>query len=59
MADPETVAVPNVVGLKKEDAETMLKSVGLAVGTETTANSATVPAGIVSAANPASGNTCH
>jgi hypothetical protein len=55
MADPETIVVPNIVGLKKEDAKTMLENVGLAVGAETTANNATTPAGSVSAANPAPG----
>jgi hypothetical protein len=55
MPDPDTIAVPNVVGLKKEDAEQMLRGAGLVIGTETTASSAATPVGSVIAANPAPG----
>jgi PASTA domain-containing protein/putative Ig domain-containing protein len=55
MPEPETIAVPGVVGLTQPAAAALLKSVGLTVGTVTTASSATTPAGNVSSANPAPG----
>jgi hypothetical protein len=50
-----TVAVPNVVGLTQAAAQTTIAGAGLTVGAITTANSATVPAGLVISQNPASG----
>lgn len=52
---PELVTVPNVVGMTQANAQTAITGAGLAVGTITTANSDTVPAGIVISQNPAAG----
>ena len=52
---PVSVAVPNVVGLGQAAAQTTITSAGLAVGAVTTANSATVPSGMVISQNPAAG----
>ena len=49
------VTVPNVVGLTQAAATTAITGAGLVVGTVTTANSATVPAGSVISQNPAAG----
>jgi beta-lactam-binding protein with PASTA domain len=49
------VAVPNVVNATQAVATTAIGSVGLTVGTITTASSATVPAGSVISQNPAAG----
>ena len=54
-AAPVTVAVPSVVGLSQAAAQTAITSAGLAVGAVTTANSATVPSGMVISQNPAAG----
>ena len=54
-AAPVSVAVPNVVGLSQAAAQTTITSAGLAVGAVTTANSATVPSGMVISQNPAAG----
>jgi hypothetical protein len=55
MPDSPTITVPNVVNLPQTAAENMLKNAGLVVGTITTVNGATTPAGTVSGANPAPG----
>ena len=47
--------VPNVVGLTQAAAEAAITSSGLTVGTVTTANSTTVPAGTVISQSPAAG----
>jgi len=47
-----TIAVPDVVGLPQADAEAAIVAAGLTVGTVTTANSDTVPAGDVISQNP-------
>ncbi len=52
---PANVAVPNVVNLTQAAATTAITSAGLAVGTVTFANSATVSAGSVISQNPAAG----
>jgi PASTA domain-containing protein len=52
---PVTVLVPNVVGLAQAAAQSALTGAGLGLGTVTSANSATVPAGVVISQNPASG----
>ena len=49
------VAVPNVVGSPQANAQSAITTAGLTVGTVTTANSATVPAGRVMNQNPAAG----
>ena len=54
-APSPTISVPNVVGLTQAAATTSLTSVGLAVGTVTTASSPTVPAGRVISQTPVSG----
>ena len=48
-------AVPNVVGSTQAAAQTAITNAGLTVGTITTANSPTVPAGRVISQNPAAG----
>src|SRR5688572_12770606 len=55
MSDPETIPVPDVVGLTQSEAEAMLTNAGLVVGTVTTASSAKTPVGSVSSASPAAG----
>ena len=57
MADSTTITVPDVVSLERKAAEAMLKGAGLRVGTVTTANSPTVPAGNVISANPSPGSS--
>jgi len=52
---PETVTVPNVVGMTQAAAGTALTGVGLAVGTVIEEYSATVPAGQVMSQTPAAG----
>ncbi len=52
---PATVTVPGVVGLTQAAATSALTGVGLALGTVTTASSATVPAGSVISQDPAAG----
>ncbi len=52
-----TVTVPNAVGLAQASAEAAISSAGLTVGTVTTQNSATVPAGNVISQNPAAGTS--
>jgi hypothetical protein len=47
------IDLPNGVGLPESEAEAKLKSVGLVVGTVTTASSATTPTGSVSNTKPA------
>ena len=49
---PANVTVPNVVGLTQAAASTAITGAGLTVGTITSANSATVPAGSVISQNP-------
>ena len=51
------VTVPNVVGLAQAAAETAIVNADLVVGTVTTANSDTVPAGDVISQDPAGGST--
>ena len=53
--DPVLVTVPNVVGQAQATAESNITGAGLAVGTVTTANSPTIPAGNVIRQNPVSG----
>lgn len=50
-----TVITPDVVGLAQADAENAIVAAGLVVGTVTTANSDTVPAGDVISQNPVAG----
>jgi len=50
-----TVATPSVVGLAQVDAESAITTAGLVVGTVTTANDATVPAGDVISQSPTAG----
>ena len=52
-----TVAVPNVAGLTQAAAQTAIAGAGLTVGTVTTQNSDTVPAGDVISQNPAGGTS--
>lgn len=52
---PALILTPNVVGQPQADAEAALTAAGLSVGTVTTANSPTVPAGNVISQNPATG----
>jgi RHS repeat-associated protein len=52
---PVMVTVPNVVGMTHASAEAAIRAANLVVGTITTANSTTVPAGGVISQNPASG----
>ena len=52
---PQTVAVPDVVGLAQATAEANIVSAGLVVGTVTTDFSDTVPAGDVISQNPTGG----
>jgi beta-lactam-binding protein with PASTA domain len=54
---PITVAVPNVVGLTQAAAQTAITGAGLVVGTVSTANSASVPAGQVISQTPAAGSS--
>ena len=54
---PASVAVPNVVGQLRADAEAAIVGAGLVVGTVTQASSATVPAGNVISQSPAFGNS--
>ncbi len=54
---PAPVSVPNVVGMTQSDAQAAILSAGLQVGTVTTANSQTVPAGSVISQDPASGTS--
>jgi len=50
-----TVATPDVVGFAQVDAENAIVAAGLVVGTITTANDATVPAGDVISQSPTAG----
>lgn len=52
---PATVTVPNVVGLTQADATAAIVAANLSVGTITTANSNTVPAGQVISQAPVAG----
>ncbi len=52
---PAMVTVPDVVGQVQADAEAAIIAAGLIVGTVTTANSDTVPAGQIISQNPAAG----
>jgi len=52
---PVTETVPNVVGQVQANAEATITGANLTVGTITTENSATVPAGSVISQNPAAG----
>jgi len=52
---PETTSVPNVIGLSQADAEAAIIAAGLIVGTVTTENSSTVPAGDVISQEPPPG----
>ncbi|NKI31951.1 malectin domain-containing carbohydrate-binding protein [Croceivirga thetidis] len=54
---PPLVNVPNVVGLQQATAESNLLLAGLTIGTVTTANDNTVPAGNVISQNPTSGTS--
>ena len=54
---PANSTVPNVVGLTQAAASTAITGAGLTVGTITTANSATVPAGNVISQNPVGGTS--
>jgi hypothetical protein len=54
---PAPVTVPSVVGLTQAAAQTAITGAGLTVGTITTANSATVPAGSVISQNPTGGSS--
>lgn len=54
---PQGVSVPNVVGQTQSAAQSAITSVGLTVGTVTTAPSTTVPAGNVISQTPAAGTT--
>jgi hypothetical protein len=54
---PGGVVVPDVVGMTLAAATSALTSAGLAVGTVTTANSSTVPAGSIISENPAAGSS--
>ncbi|HMF93839.1 MAG TPA: LamG-like jellyroll fold domain-containing protein [Vicinamibacterales bacterium] len=54
---PPQVTVPNVVGLTQSAAQTAITNAGLTVGTITTANSASVPAGSVISSNPTGGSS--
>ncbi len=49
-------AVPDLVGLTQAAAETAIRAAGLTVGTGTTTNSATVPAGTVISQTPVAGS---
>lgn len=50
------VAVPNVVGLTLANAVSAITSIGLTIGTETTAYSPTIPAGSVISQSPTAGS---
>jgi hypothetical protein len=52
MPDAATIAVPDLIGLTPVQAEAMLKTAGLAKGTEKTTSSTTIPAGGVTKADP-------
>ncbi|MGD8569399.1 MAG: PASTA domain-containing protein [Gammaproteobacteria bacterium] len=54
---PVTVTTPDVVGLAQADAQSAIVAAGLVVGTVTTANSNTVPAGNVISQSPGAGTT--
>jgi beta-lactam-binding protein with PASTA domain len=54
---PAPVLVPNVVGMTQPAAEAAILAAGLQVGTVTTANSPTVPAGSVISQNPSAGSS--
>jgi hypothetical protein len=55
MADQETIAVPDVIGLTRPTAEARLKNAGLLVGTVTTVSTDKTPAGSVKSSNPTAG----
>jgi len=55
MPGPDTVAVPDLVGLTQSVAEAKLKDAGLTVGTVSKASNASVALGSVSSTNPAAG----
>jgi RHS repeat-associated protein len=54
---PETIQVPDVVGLSQADAGAAINAAGLIVGTTTQQYSDTVPAGLVISQNPAAGTS--
>ncbi|MEM7251784.1 MAG: PASTA domain-containing protein, partial [Pseudomonadota bacterium] len=54
---PNQVTVPDVVGETQADAATAITGVGLVVGTVTTANDASVPAGSVISQDPTGGTS--
>ena len=54
---PVQVAVPDVVGLSQSSADPAIVAAGLVVGTVSTANSNTVPAGDVISQNPVAGTS--
>ena len=54
-AGPAPIAIPDVVGQAQTDAEAVITGAGLVVGTVTTANSDTVPAGDVISQDPVGG----
>jgi beta-lactam-binding protein with PASTA domain len=54
---PAPFLVPNVVGMTQSAATTAIQAAGLQVGTATTANSPTVPAGSVISQNPPAGSS--
>jgi beta-lactam-binding protein with PASTA domain len=56
-APPVPVAVPDVVGVTQASATTAITTAGLTVGTITSANSATVPAGSVISESPLAGTS--
>jgi beta-lactam-binding protein with PASTA domain len=57
LAGATSVSVPNVVGLTQAAAANALTGAGLAVGTTSTASSATVPSGSVISENPVAGTS--
>jgi ribosomal protein S11 len=54
---PDMVTVPNVTGLTEANARSSVEAVGLIVGTVSTANSDTVPAGNVISQEPGGGSS--
>ncbi|MDX1408120.1 MAG: LamG-like jellyroll fold domain-containing protein, partial [Saprospiraceae bacterium] len=54
---PALITVPDVVGLSQAAAEAAITGVGLTVGTVTTANHATIPAGDVISQDPIGGSS--
>ncbi|MDA8178745.1 MAG: PASTA domain-containing protein [Deltaproteobacteria bacterium] len=54
---PALVLVPNVVGLPQSTAQTAITATGLAVGSMTSANSSSVPAGSIISQSPTGGTS--